>query len=264
MGQSPLLLILKEKNSFSLSPTTVKIIKKNTFLFSLENKKHIFAMENRFKINIIMKKIVLSILIVASLLTACKGEKKEKVVVNEAVKVETNIAELNNVDTAVSVLTWKGSKPTGSHNGTVALKSGGMLFEKGVLKGGEFVIDMSTITNLDMAGSDGAGNIEGHLKAPDFFDIVVYPTSKFQITKVEEAEGKLSVTGNLQIKDVTKSITIPAMIATEAGVTTFKSDVFNVDRADFNVKYGSKRWIEGLKDKFINDLMEMSFVVVLR
>ena len=221
-------------------------------------------MENKFKINIIMKKIVLSILIVASLLTACKGEKKEKVVVNEAVKVETNIAELNNVDTAVSVLTWKGSKPTGSHNGTVALKSGGMLLEKGVLKGGEFVIDMSTITNLDMAGSDGAANIEGHLKAPDFFDIAVYPTSKFVITKVEEAEGKLLVTGNLQIKDVTKSITIPAMIAAEAGVTTFKSDVFNVDRADFNVKYGSKRWIEGLKDKFINDLMEMSFVVVLR
>ena len=175
-----------------------------------------------------MKKIVLSLVVFAALLTACKGEKKEKVAVKEAVKVKTNIATLNNVDTAVSVLTWKGSKPTGSHNGTVALQSGGMLIEEGVLKGGEFVIDMNTITN------------------------------------VEEAEGKLAVTGNLQIKDVTKSITIPATISSEGGVTTFKSDVFNVDRADFNVKYGSKRWIEGLKDKFINDLMEMSFVVVLR
>jgi len=211
-----------------------------------------------------MKKIVLSLVVFAAFLTACKGEKKEKVAVKEAVKVETNIATLNNVDTAVSVLTWKGSKPTGSHNGTVALQSGGMLIEEGVLKGGVFVIDMNTITNVDMAGSAGAGKIEGHLKAPDFFDIAVYPTSKFEITNVEEAEGKLAVTGNLQIKDVTKSITIPATISSEGGVTTFKSDVFNVDRADFNVKYGSKRWIEGLKDKFINDLMEMSFVVVLR
>ena len=211
-----------------------------------------------------MRKIVLSFVVFAAILTACKGEKKEKVAVNKAVKVETNIATLNNVDTAVSVLTWKGSKPTGSHNGTVALQSGGMLIEEGVLKGGEFVIDMNTITNVDMAGSAGAGKIEGHLKAPDFFDIAVYPTSKFEITNVEEAEGKLAVTGNLQIKDVTKSITIPATISSEGGVTTFKSDVFNVDRADFNVKYGSKRWIEGLKDKFINDLMEMSFVVVLR
>ena len=211
-----------------------------------------------------MKKIVLSLVVFAAILTACKGEKKEKVAVNKAVKVETNIATLNNVDIAVSVLTWKGSKPTGSHNGTVALQSGGMLIEEGVLKGGEFVIDMNTIINVDMAGSAGAGKIEGHLKAPDFFDIAVYPTSKFEITNVEEAEGKLAVTGNLQIKDVTKSITIPATISSEGGVTTFKSDVFNVDRADFNVKYGSKRWIEGLKDKFINDLMEMSFVVVLR
>ena len=211
-----------------------------------------------------MKKIVLSLVVFAALLTACKGEKKEKVAVKEAVKVETNIATLNNVDTAVSVLTWKGSKPSGSHNGTVALQSGGMLIEEGVLKGGEFVIDMNTITNVDMAGSAGAGKIEGHLKAPDFFDIAVYPTSKFEITNVEEAEGKLAVTGNLQIKDVTKSITIPATISSEGGVTTFKSDVFNVDRADFNVKYGSKRLIEGLKDKFINDLMEMSFLVVLR
>ena len=218
-------------------------------------------MENKFKINKKMRKIVLSLVVVASLLTACKGEKKEKVEVKEAVKVEVSIAALDNVDTTASVLTWIGTKPTGSHNGTVAIKSGGLLVEEGTLKGGEFVIDMNTITNVDMAGSDGAGKIEGHLKAPDFFDIAVYPTSKFVITKVEEAEGKLAVTGNLQIKDVTKSITIPAMISTEGGVTTFKSDVFNVDRADFNVKYGSKRWIEGLKDKFINDLMEMSFEV---
>ena len=218
-------------------------------------------MENKFKINKKMRKIVLSLVVVASLLTACKGEKKEKVEVKEAVKIEVSIAALDNVDTTASVLTWIGTKPTGSHNGTVAIKSGGLLVEEGTLKGGEFVIDMNTITNVDMAGSDGAGKIEGHLKAPDFFDIAVYPTSKFVITKVEDVEGKLAVTGNLQIKDVTKSITIPAMISTEGGVTTFKSDVFNVDRADFNVKYGSKRWIEGLKDKFINDLMEMSFEV---
>ena len=33
-----------------------------------------------------MKKIILSLVVVASMLTACKGEKKEKVVVKEAVK----------------------------------------------------------------------------------------------------------------------------------------------------------------------------------
>jgi len=161
-------------------------------------------------------------------------------------------------------MTWKGTKPTGSHDGTVAFKSGGMVVEDNVLKSGEFVIDMNTIKNLDMEGSDGAGKIEKHLKAPDFFDVGVYPTSKFVITSVLEVEGRLAVTGNLTIKDVTKSITIPATVSTTEGTTTFKSEVFNIDRADFNVKYGSKRWIEGLKDKFIDDLVEMSFTVVTK
>ena len=137
-----------------------------------------------------------------------------------------------------------------------------MIVENGVLKEGEFVIDMSTIKNLDMEGSDGAGKIEKHLKAADFFDVEMYPTSKFVITSVLDVEGNTAVTGNLTIKDVTKSITIPATVSTTDGITTFKSELFNIDRADFNVKYGSKRWIEGLKDKFIDDLVEMSFVVI--
>ncbi|MBT4680152.1 MAG: YceI family protein [Flavobacterium sp.] len=207
-----------------------------------------------------MKKVLIALVALSTILVSCNGEKKEKVVVKEEVKVE-KVAIVNNVDLTTSMMTWKGTKPTGAHNGTVALKSGGLVVENGVLKEGEFVIDMSTIKNLDMAGSAGAGKIEAHLKNADFFDIAVYPTSTFVITSVLEVEANIAVTGNLTIKDVTKSITIPAKISTEDGVTTFTSDLFNIDRADFNVKYGSKRWIEGLKDKFIDDLVEMSFVV---
>ena len=204
---------------------------------------------------------MMAVVIISTVLFSCKGEKKEKIVVKEEVKVEkTNM--VNNLDLTTSVMTWKGTKPTGSHNGIVSFTSGGMVVENGVLKEGEFVIDMSTIKNLDMAGSEGAGKIEKHLKAPDFFDVALYPSSKFVITSVLEVEGNMTVTGNLTIKDVTKSITIPASVSTLDGVTTFKSELFNIDRADFNVKYGSKRWIEGLKDKFIDDLVEMSFTVV--
>ena len=210
-----------------------------------------------------MKKIMMAVVIISTVLFSCKGEIKEKIVVKEEVKVE-EATTVNNLDLTTSLMTWKGTKPTGSHDGTVAFKSGGMVVEDNVLKSGEFVIDMNTIKNLDMEGSDGAGKIVKHLKAPDFFDVEVYPTSKFVITSVLEVEGRLAVTGNLTIKDVTKNITIPATISTTDGKTTFKSEVFNIDRADFNVKYGSKRWIEGLKDKFIDDLVEMSFTVVTK
>ena len=48
---------------------------------------------------------------------------------------------------------------------------------------------------------------------------------------------------------------------TEGNVTTFKSEKFNVDRADFNVKYASKKFFDNLKDKFIDDMIEFSFTV---
>ena len=209
-----------------------------------------------------MKKIILSLVLVASVLTACKSEKKEKLAVNEVVEFEAIAVEKYNVDIATSVLNWKGTKPLGAHDGVVSLKSGSLVIEKNELVEGEFIINMSSIANVDMKGTDGAGKIEGHLKSEDFFDVAKYPTSKFVITNVEENEdGKLAVTGNLKIKDVTKSITIPAMIATENGVIVFTSEVFNINRADFNVKYGSKSFFDNLKDKFINDMMELSFEV---
>ncbi|WP_405608996.1 YceI family protein [Polaribacter sp. Asnod1-A03] len=209
-----------------------------------------------------MKKVVLSLVLVASVLTACKSEKKEKIEVKEAVKVEEKTVDLDNVDTEVSVLNWKGTKPGGAHNGTVALESGTIVVEEGVLKSGEFVIDMTTITDLDIpADNKGNGKLVAHLSNEDFFDVTTYPTSKFVITSVEEVEDKLAVTGNLTIKDVTKSVTIPATVLEEGGVITLKSETFNVNRADFNVKYGSKTFFGDLQDKFIDDIMEMSFVV---
>ena len=211
-----------------------------------------------------MKKIILLVAITATVFASCIGEKKEKTAIKEAVTVIVNAEDLNNVDIAASGLNWEGSKPTGSHNGTVALKSGGLLVEAGTLTQGVFVVDMNTITNTDMAGSEGAAKIEGHLKASDFFDVAVYPTAKFVITSVVDTEGKLAVTGNLTIKNTTKSITIPATIATTDGITTFKSETFTIDRTDFGVVYASKKLDAALKDKFINDLMEMSFSVVTK
>lgn len=209
-----------------------------------------------------MKKIILTLAVVASVLTACKGEKKEKVDTEKAKVVDVNVSNLDNVDTSESVLNWKGTKPTGAHNGTVAIEKGGLLVNDGTLIGGQFTFDMNSIEVLDIPADDeNNGKLKGHLTSADFFDVQTYPTSKFVITKVEGKNEKIDITGNLSVKDVTKSITIPATITTIDGVTTIKSDDFNINRADFNVKYGSKSFFDNLKDKFIDDLMTISFVV---
>lgn len=208
-----------------------------------------------------MKKIVLSIVVIAGLLTACKENKKEKVEVKEAVEVVVNVADLNNLDISSSVLNWKGTKPTGAHNGTVQLNNGGLTLKDGIPGEGVFIIDMNTIACEDLKGTEGAGKLEGHLKSADFFDVEKFSTAKFVITNVEKVDSLLNVTGNLTLKEITKSITIPASINTENGITTFKSDSFTIDRTDFGVTYKSKKLDAALKDKFIDDLMELSFEV---
>lgn len=207
-----------------------------------------------------MKKVIIAIVAVSTILVSCKGEKKEKVEAKEEVKVE-KVAVVNNVDLSSSILNWKGTKPGGAHNGTVALKESSLIVENGKVTGGEFIVDMATIKNLDIKSPEYGAKLVAHLSNGDFFDVEKFPTSKFVITSVEEKDGKLAVTGNLTIKDVTKSITIPASLTQENGVNVFKSENFNIDRADFNVKYGSKKWFDDLKDKFIDDLVEMSFEV---
>ncbi len=118
---------------------------------------------------------------------------------------------------------------------------------------------MHSINCLDLDPSSGKSDLESHLKNTDFFDVIKYPTAKFVITSVAEKEGKLTVTGNLTLKEITKSIDISATISSENGITTFKSEVFNIDRTDFGVTYKSKTINAKLKDKFIDDLMAISF-----
>lgn len=210
-----------------------------------------------------MKKTILAIAFVAIGAVSCKTE-KNKVAANEEVKEVKKVENVINsykANVAESTVTWKGSKPTGSHSGVVSLEKGLLDIENGVLKSGEFVINMNSISCTDLEAGKGKEDLEDHLKKGDFFDVEKFPTAKFAITSSEVKEGKLQVTGNLTLRDVTKSITIPATITEADGTATFKSDVFSIDRTDFGVTYKSKKIDAALKDKFINDLMEISFDV---
>jgi len=69
-----------------------------------------------------------------------------------------------------TVVTWKGYKVTGSHTGTVDLTSGLLEFEGETLSGGEFTLDMKSISCTDLEG-EGKSGLEGHLKSDDFFGV---------------------------------------------------------------------------------------------
>ncbi|MGG6230233.1 YceI family protein [Tenacibaculum sp. SDUM215027] len=210
-----------------------------------------------------MKKTILAIAFIAIGAVSCKTEKNKAAVsdeVKEVAKTE-NIINTYKANVAESTVTWKGSKPTGSHNGVVSLEKGTLEVENGNVKSGEFIIDMTTISCEDLEAGKGKEDLEDHLKKVDFFDVEKFPTAKFEVASSELKDGKVHVTGNLTLKDVTKSITIPATVTEADDMLTFKSDVFSIDRTDFGVTYKSKKIDAALKDKFINDLMEISFEV---
>jgi len=80
---------------------------------------------------------------------------------------------------------------TENSNGDLMLKSG-KLFAKDDGISGSFVIDMATINTLDLEG-DYKTDLDGHLSAPDFFDVENHPTAKFKLTKmtpVRAVEGR--------------------------------------------------------------------------
>ncbi len=156
------------------------------------------------------------------------------------------------VKTSESTVTWKAYKVTGSHTGTVDLTEGALIFDEGTLTGGEFSVDMTTLISTDLEG-EYKEKLEGHLKSDDFFGVTENPTSKLVFNQVK-ATGKNSyeVTGDLTIKGITKPVTFDVSIYGNKATATMK-----IDRAQYNVRYGSGSFFENLGDKTIYDEFDL-------
>ena len=156
------------------------------------------------------------------------------------------------VNAEKSTVTWKAYKVTGSHTGTVTLQSGALDFDGDKLTGGEFTVDMTSINTTDLEG-DYKNKLDGHLKSADFFGVDTHTTSTMKFTKVE-ASGKNSykVTGDLTIKGITKPVTFDVSIYGSKATATLK-----VDRAAYDVRYGSGSFFDNLGDKTIYDEFDL-------
>jgi len=160
--------------------------------------------------------------------------------------------EKKEVNTESSTVTWKAYKVTGSHTGTISLQSGMLAFDEDKLSGGEFVVDMTTINTTDLDG-DAKGKLDGHLHSDDFFGTATHKTASLVFTAVK-ATGKnaYEVTGDLTIKGITKPITFDISVYGSKATATLK-----VDRAKYDVKYGSGSFFDNLGDKTIYDEFDL-------
>lgn len=165
----------------------------------------------------------------------------------------TVTAQTKKIDVSKSQINWVGKKVTGQHEGTINLQDGALVFKGNKLKGGNFTVDMTTISATDLSGKSKT-SLDGHLKAEDFFGTDKYPTSKLVFkTIADKGNNTYTVTADLTIKEITNPITFDVVV--NKGVATTK---LIIDRTKYDIKYGSGSFFEGLGDKTISDNFELN------
>jgi polyisoprenoid-binding protein YceI len=140
-------------------------------------------------------------------------------------------------DQAGSKVEWTGSKVTGKHDG-------GFKAFRGTVSLVDQTAEKSSVTveiDTDSLFSDSE-KLDGHLKSPDFFDVPAFPKASFASTEVKKGGEKgasHTVTGNLTLHGVTKGVTFPATIKTNASGVDVDAE-FAINRKDFGLVYAGK------------------------
>ncbi len=171
-------------------------------------------------------------------------------------------AETYKVDKTNSSVKWLGKKVTGQHNGSIAFSEGSLNVTGGKPTGGEFVINMNSMTNEDLTDASWNEKLIGHLKSDDFFSVEKFPTSKLGLTSVVAKGGnKYLFKGNLTIKGITHPAEFEATVAINSNSASAEGTLV-IDRTLYNIRYGSGKFFENLGDKTIYDEFTLDFKVV--
>ena len=206
-----------------------------------------------------MKKILV-LTLTASLFMACSSPSASTVAgeANEAAAAAESNTEYA-VNTAESSVEWAGTKPTGDvHTGTVAITEGILATAEGTIAAGNFILDMTQMSVTDEGmDEETKAKLLGHLTNSDFFEVEKFPTASFSVT----GSTTDSLSGNLTIKDITKSITVPYTMTTEGNNITASAS-FSIDRTLWGVKFNSGNFFENLGECLIDDAVQFDINLV--
>jgi rhodanese-related sulfurtransferase len=172
------------------------------------------------------------------------------------------------VDVEKSTLEWGGRNLNNRHSGRITIQSGELVIHDGKLSEGNIVLDMNSITNLDIQDPGWRDLLIRHLKSADFFSVESFPTASFQLTGWEpkdegspEAPHGIAV-GKLTIRDVSCPISVPAIVAPQSDSSIKAHAAFDIDRTFWNVSYGSARLYERLGMHLVHDIISPELFVL--
>jgi polyisoprenoid-binding protein YceI len=137
-----------------------------------------------------------------------------------------------------SKIEFTGSKVTGKHEGGFKQFKGTITLVGDKAEASRVKVDIDTKSIFT-----DTPKLTEHLQTADFFEVSKFPTAAFTSTRVEPDLAKggnnFTVTGELDLHGVKKSITFPAEISISADEVAVKAD-FSINRKDFGILYAGK------------------------
>ena len=171
------------------------------------------------------------------------------------------------IDSEKSLVTWTGRNLGGRHTGKLAISHGELTIALGQLTGGRIVIDMQSLTDLDLQDTNYADMLVSHLLSEDFFEVSRYPSAEAllkgwrPIPEATPGRPNYLIDADLTIKGITHPVQFAAIIAPQADGIKAQATL-DIDRTAWNVTYGSGRLFEMLGMHLVNDMVTLEFFLV--
>ena len=172
------------------------------------------------------------------------------------------------VDVAASAFEWIGRNLNNRHYGRISIQSGEIVMQRGIPTAGTIVLDMQTISNLDVQDPTWHEMLLHHLKSEDFFAVDRFPTASFRLTGWKKGEGGSPeapigiATGDLTIKAITRPVHVSAIVAPQTDGSLKAHAILDLDRTLWDASYGSGKLYERLGMHLVHDLISLELFVL--
>jgi polyisoprenoid-binding protein YceI len=136
-----------------------------------------------------------------------------------------------------SKVEFTGAKVTGKHDGVFEKFTGWVSIEGDKAETGKVYVE------IDLASvKTDSEKLDAHLRSKDFFETETYPKATFTSTEIKaggEGGATHTITGNLNLHGVEKSVSFPAKLKIGKDEVTGEAK-FAINRKDFNINYPGK------------------------
>ncbi|WP_130733949.1 YceI family protein [Flavobacterium sp. J27] len=166
-----------------------------------------------------------------------------------------------NIHPESSLVSWTGKKVLGLHTGTIQIQNGYLTLHHEEIVDGEISIDMTTINITDISDKSIYKNFLDHLNNSDFFAVDQYKTAQLKIVSGKKENNQYHISGNLTIKNQTHPITFYMSVDILTDFLHALGEI-TIDRTQYDITYGSGKFISNLGNKLIYDEFVLQFKLI--